>query len=89
MEIYINYAQTLRMQVPLPKRTQLASKQSAMELLIEKRAKKEALKRRSWPSIQQNVVLAREVTAWKKAFARDAVALFLSQAFSTDKKVVT
>ena len=42
---YINYAHTLRIQVPVQKRTQRASKQSAMEVLTEKSAKKAALKK--------------------------------------------
>ena len=46
-----------------------------------------------WPSIQQDLALAREVAARKpekkKPSDWDAVALAQSQAFSTDEKVVT
>ena len=45
-----------------------------------------------WPSIQQDLALAREVAArkpGKKPSDWDAVALAPSQAFSTDEKVVT
>ena len=89
MEIYINYAQALRMQVPLPKRTQLASKQSAMELLTEKRAKKEALKKEELAFNSAKRGSCQRSYCMVKTSARDAVALFQSQAFSTDKKVVT
>ena len=45
-----------------------------------------------WPSIQQDLALAREVAARKpekKTSDWDAVALALSEAFSTDEKVIT
>ena len=44
-----------------------------------------------WPSIQQDLALAREVAARKPEKTSDwnAVALAPSQAFSTDEKVVT
>ena len=44
-----------------------------------------------WPSIQQDLALAREGAARKpeKASDWDAVALAVSQAFSTDEKVIT
>ena len=43
-----------------------------------------------WPSIEQDLILAREVAARKpeKPADWDAVALALSEAFSTDEKVV-
>ena len=43
-----------------------------------------------WPSIQQDLALAREVAARKpeKTSDWDAVALALSQAFSTDENVI-
>ena len=44
-----------------------------------------------WPSIQQDLALAREVAARKpeKTSDWDAVSLALSQAFSTDENVIT